>query len=79
MNMGVENGDFNGGHFYMNSPTVPKSNNHNFIDSTNKRDQISPSISEMEKMDYRMVLKFMLCKLYPHLINMTIWNTIITS
>ena len=47
-NMAVENGDVNGGHCYINSPTGYYSNNHNFIDSTTKRDEISPNISEME-------------------------------
>ena len=38
MNLGVENGDINGGHSYMNSPTGSESKNHSPIDSTNKRD-----------------------------------------
>ena len=48
MNMGVENGDFNGGHWYMNIPTISEAKNHNSIYSTNKRDQIAPNRSEME-------------------------------
>ena len=36
--MGVENYDFNGGHSYMNIPTVYETNNHNFINFTNKID-----------------------------------------
>ena len=38
INMGVENGDVNGGHCYMNSSTGSESNNHNSVDSTKKRD-----------------------------------------
>ena len=38
MNMGVENGDINGGSCYMNSPTRYASNNHNSVDVKNKRD-----------------------------------------
>ena len=48
MNMGVENGDVNGGHCYMNSSTGCESKNHNSIYYTNKRDEIAPNISEME-------------------------------
>ena len=48
MNMGVENGDVNGGHCYMNSSTGCESKNHNSIYYTNKRDEIAPNISEIE-------------------------------
>ena len=48
MNMGVGNCDVNGGHFYMNIPTGYESNNHISVDSTKKRDEISPNIYEIE-------------------------------
>ena len=48
MNMGVENFDFNGGYYYMNSPTVYESNNHNFVYSTKKGYEIFPNRYEME-------------------------------
>ena len=44
MNMGVENGDVNSGHFYMNISTGSESNNCNSIVSKNKRGEISPKI-----------------------------------
>ena len=47
MNMGVEKGDANGVHCYMNSLTGSESNNHNIIYSTKKRYKISPNRSEM--------------------------------
>ena len=47
INMSVENGDDNGGYCYNNISTVYESNNHNYIDSTNKRDKISPNIYVM--------------------------------
>ena len=78
MNIGVENVDVNGGHCYMNSPTGYESKNHNYIDSTNKRDETAPNRSELNK-DYRMMLTLVLCYLHPHLINMLIWNTIINT
>ena len=46
--MGVENGDINGGRCYINITTGSKSNNHNTIHFTKKRDKISPNRSEME-------------------------------
>ena len=48
MNMGVENGGFNGSHCYINSPTGSESKNHNSIYSTNKIDEIYPNIYGME-------------------------------
>ena len=48
INMGVENGDVNGGYCYINSSTGSESNNHNSIYSTKIRDKTSPNISEME-------------------------------
>ena len=36
MDISVDKGCFNGDYFYMNSSTVSESNNHNFIDYTNK-------------------------------------------
>ena len=41
MNMSVENGDVNVDYFYINSSTVYVINNHNYIDYTKKRDEIS--------------------------------------
>ena len=32
----------------MNSTTVYEAKNNNYIDSTNKRDEIAPNISEIE-------------------------------
>ena len=46
--MVVENVDVNGGHCYINTPTVSESKNHNFIYSTKKRGAISLNRSEME-------------------------------
>ena len=48
IHMGVENGDINGGYCYMNSSTESEENNHNSVDSTNKRDEISTNRSVME-------------------------------
>ena len=77
--MGVENCDVNGGHFYMKSTTGYESNNHNSIDSTKKRDEISPNRSNIKIMDYRMMLALILCYVYPNLINMPIFNTIMNT
>ena len=41
VNMSVYNGDVNGDYCYMNSSTGYDIRNHNFIDYTNKRDEIS--------------------------------------
>ena len=48
MNAGVENGDVNCGHCYMNSYTGSESKNHNSIHYKNKRDEIYPNIYEMK-------------------------------
>ena len=48
MDMGVENGNVNGGHCYMNSTTWYESIINNDMDYTKKRDEISPNRSEME-------------------------------
>ena len=46
--MGVENGDVNDGHCYINSPIISEAKYNNSIDSTNKRDKISPNRSKKE-------------------------------
>ena len=48
MDIGVENGDVQGGHFYRNSPTWSESNNHNSIYSTKQIYEIPPNIYVME-------------------------------
>ena len=48
MNIGVENGDVNGGHCYMNSLTGSESRNQNSIYYRKKIDEISPKRSEVE-------------------------------
>ena len=48
MNMNVENVDVNGDYCYMNIYTVSESNNHNSIDYTKKKDEISTNIYFME-------------------------------
>ena len=73
MNMSVENGDVYG----VNSSTGSESKNHNCIYYTNKSDKMSPNRSELEIMDYRMVLALMLYCLHLHLINIPICNTTI--
>ena len=47
MNIGIENGDINGGHCYMNIPTASEAKNHNSIYSK-KKEEISPNISETQ-------------------------------
>ena len=47
--MGCLNDDFSCVHCYMNSQSISKANNRNFIDSTNKRDENDPNLSAMEK------------------------------
>ena len=47
-NMSVFNSDVNGGHCYMNIPTVLEANNHNYVYSINKIDKFDINISEME-------------------------------
>ena len=42
--MSVGNGDVNGDYFYMNNSTVSVINNHNSVDYTHKRDEISSNI-----------------------------------
>ena len=76
MNMGVENGDVNGGYCYMNSSTGSKSKNRNFVVSTKKM-KLLPKYLKWKIMDYRMGLALMLCYLYPHLINIPTWNATI--
>ena len=49
MNMGVENGDANSGHFYMNSANGSESKNQKSIDSTKKIYEIYPNRYLMEK------------------------------
>ena len=44
MNMSVDNGDDNGDYCYMNSFTGYDINNHNSIDYTKERDEISTNI-----------------------------------
>ena len=44
MNIGVDNGDVNGGHYYMNSYTGYESKNQNLIDYTKKIDEFSTNI-----------------------------------
>ena len=39
--MSMDNGDNNGGCFYINSSTLHESKDHNYIDYTNKLDEIS--------------------------------------
>ena len=48
MNIGVENGDVNSGHCYMNSLTGSESRNQNSIYYRKKIDEISPKRSEVE-------------------------------
>ena len=48
MNMNIENVDVNGDYCYMNIYTVSESNNHNSIDYTKKKDEISTNIYFME-------------------------------
>ena len=48
MNMGVENGDVNGGNCYMNRSPGSQSNNQNFIYYTKKRDVMLP-VSKLNK------------------------------
>ena len=76
MNISVENGDSNGGYFYMNGSTGSIIRNHNYIDYKKKRDEISTNKYIREIMDFQMVYKFMICSLHPHFINMEIWNKI---
>ena len=49
--MSVENGDINGDYCYMNSSTESFIKNHNYIDYTKKRDDISTNKYLIEKMD----------------------------
>ena len=44
MNMSVDNDNYNGGHFYMNSSTGYEPKNQNSIDYTKIRDEISTNI-----------------------------------
>ena len=48
MNRGVENCDVSGGHYFMNSHNISEAKKHNNIDSTNKWDENSPEVSEIE-------------------------------
>ena len=48
MYMSVDNGDINYDYCYMNSSNGSKSKNHNSIDYTNKRDEISTTRYLME-------------------------------
>ena len=48
INWGVEKGDVSCVNFYMNSDTLSEANNHNFIDTTNKRNKNVTNVSEMK-------------------------------
>ena len=43
----IENGDVSGYHCYMNIHTISEAKNHNTIDSTKKRYEDAPNLSEM--------------------------------
>ena len=44
MNRDVKNGDVSGGNCYMNTHTISEAREQNFIDSTNRSDEITPNI-----------------------------------
>ena len=48
MNWVIGNGDVSGVHCYINIHTLSEANNRNSVDSTNKRDENVPNLSEME-------------------------------
>ena len=76
MDWDVENGNVSVGLFFMNSHTIYKANNQNCIIYSKKRDEMFPTHLEWKILDYRMMLTLMLCYLYPHFINIPIWNAI---
>ena len=62
----------------MNISNGSESKNHNTIDSRKKRDEISPYRSEMENIGLQDGVGIDVMFLYPHSINMPIWNKILS-